>query len=222
MFNIVEKFITLSGEAPNSGEPIYLIRFSRCNLNCSYCDTSYNNEINYTFSQKELINEINRKKHEYPGIKILLTGGEPLLEDRQQKIIQLINKTNKINNCQFFIETNGTIEIKDFSLNNVHYVIDWKTPSSGYKDSFITNNLYSARSGIDVIKFVTAYDDLVWVKEKIDFIKKFKPNIAIYLSPQLNNIKLDQLAYFITDNKLSVNLSIQLHKIIWGNDKRGV
>ena len=41
MFNIVEKFLSVDGEGPSSGELATFIRFQGCNLRCSWCDTTY-------------------------------------------------------------------------------------------------------------------------------------------------------------------------------------
>src|SRR4030042_2813519 len=109
MLNIIEKYITISGEAPIIGYPVYLIRFSSCNLNCSYCDTKYKDEINFSFTEDELIDDINNAIKVNPFLNVLLTGGEPLLDEREDKILNIIKKFKKIN---FYIETNGSIKIK--------------------------------------------------------------------------------------------------------------
>ena len=81
-YAINEKFFTLSGEAPNMGMPIFLIRFSGCNLNCSYCDTTYHKEINENLSHEELHRLVVEATTEYSGVSVLFTGGEPLLGER--------------------------------------------------------------------------------------------------------------------------------------------
>lgn len=219
MLDIVERFITISGEAPIIGEPIYLIRFSGCNLGCSYCDTEYKDEINERITTDNLISEINNIIKEYPYLKVLFTGGEPLLEERQEELYLIMKN---LTNIEFFIETNGSIDIKYFDLPNVYYVVDWKTPSSNCNNFFLESNLKKMRFQNDVIKFVVSKSDLKWVKEKIDFINKTNPFLRLYISPQYGKIELKEIAEFIINNRLSLIISIQLHKLIWKDKIRGV
>jgi 7-carboxy-7-deazaguanine synthase len=219
MLDIVEKFITIGGEAPLLGAPIFLIRFSNCNLNCGYCDTPYRNEINERFSLNELIEIINDTVKQFPELKILFTGGEPLLDDRQNELIEIIRQ---LDNVDFYIETNGSIMLENFSLNNCYYIADWKSPSSGSNDSFEMENLKKFRIDKDCIKFIIDQNDFDWVKDKIKFIQKINPFLPLFLSPEWDKLKLDELSNFIIKNKLPVKLSFQLHKFIWNDKKRGV
>jgi 7-carboxy-7-deazaguanine synthase len=219
MFNIAEKFITISGEAPIIGYPVYLIRFSGCNLNCTYCDTPYKDEINFKLSINELAEDIISQSLQYPDIKVLFTGGEPFLDNRQTGLIEII-KSNE--NIDFYIETNGSIKLEDFIIPNVFYVADWKTPSSGDPDNFFMDNLKKFRINNDCLKFVVSGTDFDWLKEKIKIIQKINPFLPIYISPQWNKLDLEELAEFILKNRLPVRISIQLHKIIWKNKDRGV
>ena len=219
MLEVVEKYITIGGEAPLIGFPIYLFRFSYCNLDCVYCDTPYKNEINYNFSIKELSGDISNKIKQYSDLKILFTGGEPLLEERQQKLLSIIKD---LKNIDFYIETNGSIKIKNFKLSNCFFIIDWKSPSSGFADTFCMENLKFLRIEKDCIKFVVNKNDFEWVKEAVKIIKKINPFIPLYISPQIKKITLEEIADFILKNKLPLRLSFQLHKYIWPEKTRGV
>lgn len=219
VFPIVERFFTLSGEAPTAGQPMYLIRFSGCNLNCSYCDTPNRNEINEQLTFTELADVIAKVEKEYPGAFVLFTGGEPLLNERMEAISQLAAKHSDV---LFYVETNGSVFIQDFGKGNLRYVADWKTFSSGEGGSFCKNNIKKLRAGLDCIKIVVDKNDLVYVRLIIDAIKKDNPGLDIYLSPQTGKIDLKDLAAFIIENRLDVRLSLQLHKIIWGFDAKGV
>jgi 7-carboxy-7-deazaguanine synthase len=219
MLELIEKITTIGGEAPLIGMPIYLIRFTGCNLNCTYCDTEYKNEINDQFTPKELIDDIFMKMKEFPDLKILFTGGEPLLGDRQN---QLLNIISELENIDFYIETNGSIEITNFNLSNCYYIIDWKTPSSGYNETFFIENLKKLRIDKDCIKFVINSDDFDWLKKAIKIIQEINPFITLYISPQSQKLSLQDAADFIIKNKLPVRLSFQFHKIIWPNKNKGI
>jgi len=219
MLPIVEKFLSISGEAPIIGFPSYIVRFSGCNLSCIYCDTMYKNEINDNFTKEELIDEIDNAVSDYPEVKVLFTGGEPMLPERESIILEIIEELDKVD---FFIETNGSIELENFILSNCHYIVDWKSPSSGENESFCIENIKNLRINNDCIKFVISRDDFEWVKESIKIAIKLNPFIPIYLQAVYNKLELNELADFILKNRLPVKMSVQLHKYIWKNIERGV
>jgi 7-carboxy-7-deazaguanine synthase len=219
IYKIKEKYITISGEAPAPGVPVYLIRFSGCNLGCTYCDTPFVEQVTYRLTEKEILEDIHLHLIHYPFLKILFTGGEPLAGERQESLFTLIQHLK--GKPEVFVETNGSIKIKSFP-GHTHFVCDWKTPSSGYGNSFEPENLKNLRPWADCIKFVLSKKDFHWVKEKIYLAKKENPGLPLYLSPQWKRLQYKDLAEFILKNKLPVIMSIQLHKIIWGREKEGI
>jgi 7-carboxy-7-deazaguanine synthase len=219
LLDIVEHYVTVSGEAPVAGSPVLLIRFAGCDLDCAYCDTPYRNETNIRMGVADLEAYIRDTVRDYAGLRVLFTGGEPLLGERGEILFSLIRRLNTID---FFIETNGSIPLPLTLPTNAHCVVDWKTPSSGFAESFALVNLERLRPGRDCIKFVVADEDLSWTLEKIKLIKKTHPALELYISPVQGEIELSSLAEFIINNKLDVRLSLQTHKIIWGENRRGV
>ena len=216
-FEICERFMSVSGEAPFAGDPVYIIRFSGCNLNCSYCDTPYREEINEVISFDDLSKIIYSRTKEYPNLKILFTGGEPLLKKRAIGIYELMKLYPGV---IFIIETNGSQKI-EFSTDNAVFVCDVKTPSSLAGESFDEKNIDVLKSK-DCIKFVAARDDLPWIFEKIKKIREKNKDVRIYFSPQWGGINPQEIVDFILSNRLDASISIQIHKIIWQADKRGV
>ncbi len=96
-YKINEIFYSIQGEGYNSGEARIFIRFSKCNLKCSFCDTDFNN---FTELTKE---QIFQKVTNYKSKNIILTGGEPTLQIDNNLIDYL-----KAKNYHLSIETNGT------------------------------------------------------------------------------------------------------------------
>ncbi len=45
---------------------------------------------------------------------------------------------------------------------------------------------------------------------------------AVLISPAWDAIELDELAGWILEDGLPARLQLQLHKLIWGADRRGV
>ena len=45
-FKVVETFVSINGEGKKAGRLAMFIRLKGCNLNCSYCDTTWANKRN--------------------------------------------------------------------------------------------------------------------------------------------------------------------------------
>ncbi|MBN1697324.1 MAG: radical SAM protein [Spirochaetales bacterium] len=214
VLSLSEKIITLGGEAPIGGEPVYLIRFSGCNLSCTYCDTPERDAVSLSYTENDLRDDIERTTAGYPALRVLFTGGEPLLDERQRALLEIVARLPSI---RFYIETNGSIGITGTSLPNCHYICDIKTPSSGSGGSFFPPNLEKLRPEEDCIKFVADEGDLPWIKERLAEIERINPALPVYLSPVWGKTTPAVLAGFILENKLRASLSLQVHKIIWEN-----
>ena len=214
---VVEKFVSINGEGLRSGELAVFIRFANCNLRCSYCDTKYS-FINPIYTEESIDEIVEYVKS--TGVKnVTLTGGEPLIQNEiKELMIELSNIGNRIE-----IETNGSINIAPyFNIPNVTFTLDYKLKGSGMEKYMDLTNYNLLRKN-DVIKFVVSdYDDLEKTKE---IIKKYdlinKANCLI--SPVWGRIEFEEIVNFLKDNKLNdVKMQLQIHKIIWDKDKRGV
>ena len=65
---------------------------SHCNLNCEYCHNSEYSNRNDDMSTEELLQLITNLKERYDINKILITGGEPLVNPDICKIVQFITR----------------------------------------------------------------------------------------------------------------------------------
>jgi 7-carboxy-7-deazaguanine synthase len=219
-YKIVEKFISINGEGQRSGELSLFIRFPNCNLKCSYCDTMWANEENVDtiyITIEDIKNDINM--HNIKNITI--TGGEPLLQDDLDEIIQEILNINEDINIE--IETNGSVDLSKLAKvdrDRVHITMDYKLPTSKMEDLMKVEN-FDKLTHNDTIKFVVGSNyDLIRAKNIIEnYIKKGK----IYFSPVFKEIEPQSIVEFMKKHKLNnVRLQLQLHKIIWNPEERGV
>lgn len=115
MKKINEIFYSLQGEGFHVGTPAVFVRFSGCNLRCSFCDTSH--EQGSLMSDDDIVKEVLN----YPVRMVIFTGGEPSLSI-DDALIDLLHKHQKY----ICIETNGT--------NRLPQGIDWVTcsPKQGH------------------------------------------------------------------------------------------
>lgn len=219
MFTVVEKFVSINGEGNRAGELAVFIRFRKCNLNCSYCDTKWANDNNAEaeFMTAEQLAEYVRGT----GVKnITLTGGEPLLQaDIYDLISLLMEQGNSVE-----IETNGSISIAELSKKEYRpiFTLDYKLPDSNMENAMLTEN-YSYLCGDDVVKFVAgSKSDL---EKAVYIIKKFalSEKCHVYISPVFGRINPADIVDFMAENRLNnIKLQLQLHKFIWNPDERGV
>ena len=122
-YRIKEIFFTQQGEGKNTGKDFIFVRFSGCNLwsgkeknrasaVCSFCDTDFygTDGINGgKYEAKELIEKIKSLWISADSqIRVVLTGGEPLLQVDKPLIDALKNE-----DIYIAVETNGTLEAPD-------------------------------------------------------------------------------------------------------------
>lgn len=212
---VVEIFKSIEGEGKRAGLPCTFIRLYGCDLDCSYCDTDYGRKGgNYT---EYTIDEILDKVKEL-GLKVVtITGGEPLIHPEVYDLIESLTDENYWIN----IETNGANRLTVFpGFYPVFYTMDMKCPSSGMTRFMLKENLNFL--GVqDVLKFVVgSEEDLQFAKKIID---ENQLSCEIYFSPVFGKIEPSQIVDFILENHLDdCKVQIQIHKIIWDPNKRGV
>ena len=214
---VIEKFVSINGEGLKQGELALFIRFANCNLRCSYCDTKY------SFENPKYSNESVDEIVEYAKTKnvknITLTGGEPLIqEDIKELMIKLSN-----NNFNIEIETNGSVSIKEFlDIPNVSFTLDYKLPISLMEKKMNFDN-YNYINKKDSVKFVCgSLNDMERAYEVITKYNLIEKTNCLF-SPVFGLIDLKDMVQFLIDKNLNgVRLCLQIHKIIWDPNERGV
>ena len=209
---INEIFYSIQGESSYTGLPCIFIRLTYCNLRCSYCDTEYA----FHNGSDMLINQILKHIDKYPANLVMVTGGEPLL---QKDCISLMDELLK-NKYSVMLETSGSLPLNKVPKKVVK-IVDFKCPTSNMKHK--NNwNIITDIDKKDEIKFVIGNrEDYNWSK---DMIKEYDLDkiCPILFSPVYDKINIEKLSKWILDDGLSVRLQMQLHKYIWGADKKGV
>lgn len=228
-YKVVEHFISVNGEGRRAGQLAYFIRFAGCNLSCSYCDTKWANKENVAYSEYDE-NALYAMVKESGVKNVTLTGGEPLLQEDFNDLLQVFGRDNSLN---IEIETNGSIDIRPFmsddtdsveeNRHNTSFTLDYKLGTSGMENRmFLQNFEYAGEK--DTVKFVVGNrEDL---SNSLDIIKEYRlveKGCGIYLSPCYGKIDPVEIVEYMKEKKLnSVNIQLQLHKYIWSPDRKGV
>ncbi|MEE8431498.1 MAG: radical SAM protein [Candidatus Desulfatibia sp.] len=208
-----EIFYSIQGESINSGRPCIFIRLTGCNLRCSYCDTRYAYEEGTPMDVGEILDRLAA----YQCSLVEITGGEPLLQHDTPLLIHRLLE----NGYEVMMETNGSFDISRVD-GRCMKIVDIKCPSSGASEKNDLKNLKRLNL-IDQIKFVVGCrEDYLYAKEIIKSIPPGFPMERVLFSPVSDKMSSDILAGWILEDALDVRLHLQLHKIIWPDEPRGV
>jgi 7-carboxy-7-deazaguanine synthase len=205
--NITEIFYSLQGEAREVGIPTVFVRLTGCPLRCNYCDTAYAFKGNNPLSIEQILAEISKYKTHF----VCVTGGEPMAQSNCLHLIDaLVEKKYKVS-----METSGSIDISKVN-KNVSIVMDLKTPSSTEQHQNRYENI-ALLENKDQLKFViSSRSDFDWCCSILD---KYEILSAVLFSPVYESLEPRQLADWILEEQLNVRLQVQLHKVLWGDEK---
>lgn len=112
-YKVNDIFYSLQGEGHNAGRAAVFIRFSGCNLSCSFCDTDFDDYKEMTGT--EILENMEKVTKATPNSYLLtpnsspivvLTGGEPTLQVDEH----LINLLHEAGFPFIAMESNGTHE----------------------------------------------------------------------------------------------------------------
>ncbi|RME68297.1 MAG: radical SAM protein [Nitrospirae bacterium] len=205
-----ETFLSIQGESTHAGRPCFFIRFTGCNLRCSYCDTSYAWEEGNHYTVEALI-----EMAKATGVKLVeVTGGEPLLQEGAVALISALCDEG----FEVLVETNGSRDISVVD-RRATVVMDIKTPGSGMSEEMDLKNLSHLKPKDEVKFVITSEEDYLWAKAFV--LEQDLQGPRTLFSPAWGLLGPETLAGWLLRDKLDVRLNLQLHKYIFG-DRRGV
>lgn len=136
---VSEMYVAPQGEGPNMGRPSLFVRFRRCTLQCTWCDSRFTwdeNDPAYqkyeTYEPHELVGAMLRRSLPHPDVRrvqaVVLTGGEPLLWQRElREVLEAYRHTHAV---PVEVETSGTIIPSEAMLLHCNFVVSHKLASS--------------------------------------------------------------------------------------------
>lgn len=208
-----EIFYSIQGESSFAGYPCAFVRLTGCNLRCSYCDTRYAYEEGTGMEIAAVLTKV--EAFACPLVEI--TGGEPLLQAETPILVKKLLERD----FRVLVETNGSIDI-DLVDRRAVRIVDVKCPSSAQQGENDLLNLKKL-TPLDEIKFVIGdKQDYDYAKRILNLIPE-QPGTErkINFSPVFGCLSPRDLAAWILEDRLSVRLNLQLHKILWPEVERG-
>lgn len=240
-----EIFYSIQGEGKSLGVPSVFVRTSLCNLHCIWCDTDYTWNWKNTrfphandatpgyrkFEKKDWIVKIDIEAvadlvADQPCKNIILTGGEPLL---QQPALAALMRALRARATGYFFETetNGTmVPSAEFDADIDQYNVSPKLENSNNSRKLREKPAayhFFAQSPKANFKFVVAEpQDLA---EVLELIERYQiPAEKVYLMPEASTAPvLQQKRQWVVDicKTHGFRYSDRLHVQIWGG-KKGV
>lgn len=208
---VTEIFYSVQGESTHAGRPCVFVRFTGCDLRCGYCDTAYAFFGGKPLTRQEILAEVAR----HPARLVCLTGGEPVLQRELPELAQeLLDRGYEVT-----LETHGQLPL-DLVPRGVNKIVDLKTPGSNeqHKSFGVLEKLGPG----DELKVVVCDEaDFRWAVEVIDRLGLWE-RVPVLFSPAHGLVEPRDLSRWLLESGKPGRLQLQLHKIIWGAEARGV
>ena len=230
-----EIFHTLQGEGPSLGAPAVFLRLSLCNLHCQWCDTPYtwnwektpwHHQDGVKFSKVGQIIELTAAEiaplvSQYHCDRLVLTGGEPLLQ--QEELVELLQLLPEIPFIE--VETNGTqIPANALREKVTHFNVSPKLSNSGMDEKLRLNldalQILASLPGA-ILKFVicnqTDLDEVRELQARLQL-----PSNRIHLMPEGRDpASLQTRSLWLADicRDHGYRFSPRLHVLLWGNTR---
>ncbi len=159
---------------------------------------------------------------------VQITGGEPLLQDAVHPLMSKLCDAERT----VLLETSGACDISECDQRVIR-IMDLKCPGSGEHARNDLDNIDRLRSA-DEVKFVIGdRRDYEWARDLIAEHRLADRVAAILLSPVhvqkpgrqiAGHTGLDpsELANWMLEDGLDARLQLQMHKVIWHPEQRGV
>jgi len=220
-----ELFSSIQGEGLDAGRPCTFVRFTACNLRCTYCDTEYA----FYEGDEVTIDEVVERVTAAGLTAVCLTGGEPLL---QPDLPQLMERLLSLD-LDVILETGGSLPL-DKVPERVVKVVDVKTPGALQTDPsekgrkrFERQHFHYPNIALltesDQVKFVLCdRADYEWALDFVSTHDLAARAGAVLFSPVHPGLDPRELSAWMVEDQTPARLNLQLHKYIWGPEARGV
>ena len=210
---VKEIYLSLQGESSHAGRLCAFVRLTGCHLRCSYCDSAFA----FRGGERMEVAHVVERVRALGARVVEVTGGEPLLQPGVYPLMEALLADGRT----VLLETSGAIDVR-LVPPGVHKVVDLKTPSSGEADRNDLRVLDSMGAG-DELKFaIGSRQDYDWARRAISDHRLEERPFGLLFSAVFGALEPRVLAEWVVADRLDVRFQIQLHKVLWAPDARGV
>lgn len=209
---LTEIYASIQGESTHVGKPCVFVRTTGCNLRCTWCDSAF------TFHGGEWwdLDAVLAKVAEHGIRTVEVTGGEPLLQKTTIPLLQRLVDAG----YEVLLETSGSLSIADVP-EAVHVILDLKPPDSGEVERNHWPNVELLRRHHEVKFVIASRGDFEWARDVVR-ARSLADRCVVLFSPAWGKVALPDLATWILEERLPVRYQLQLHKVVWDPEARGV
>ena len=182
---------------------------------------------------EQIFEEVNTLEQGWCHKSICLTGGEPLMEENKEFMLEELLPLFVDHMYGVDIETDGGVDYTDYKKKfgkpfiegssghrlGVTLIADYKLPHSKMNSLMIKNN-FKLYDDSDLVKMVISDDEEDW-KELDWVVNESKTKAQIYISPCFGEVTMSRIPEYImkhADRELKAQ--IQAHKIFWEPTKK--
>ena len=226
MLKISEVFESLQGEGVSMGAPCVFVRLAQCNLHCTWCDTKYTWDFEqYRYEdevREQSVAEIAQLVNAATSRRLVLTGGEPLLQQRALK--ELFARLAP--DITVEVETNGTIAPEAESLSRVNqWNVSPKLSNAGDPEQFrIRREVLSALrdSGRAFLKLVVSAETDYAEADALVASLTWPSDRVLFMPQATNRDQLRAASFAVAEaaRARTFRFSSRLHLELWGG-RRG-
>ena len=207
---ITEIFHSIQGESTWAGLPCVFVRLTGCPLRCVWCDTAYA----FSGGESLAIGEILDRVSVWGCRLVEVTGGEPLAQKGCGELLRRLADAG----YQVLLETSGAFPLAEVDPR-VTIIMDLKCPDSGEAHRNLPENLAALKPQDELKLVIASRADYEWARSRITELPGTR---TVILSPAWGRVAPDELARWVLEDRLPVRVQVQLHKLLFGPETRGV
>ena len=216
-----EIFYSLQGEGSLAGLPSTFVRLAGCPLSCRYCDTAY--AADYNDGQEMTTDQIISRIKEYPARHVIVTGGEPLVNEdmtERQDLRELLTALKGLGK-HITIETAGVIFLSALPCDLMS--ISPKLSNAGPNANLDLDSLQQLIIEYDCqFKFVVqTSDDIKDIKRVLSSLAGLDPDRTFLMPQAATRQQYLKTAPVVAElcKKTGLSFSPRLHVLLWNNQR---
>lgn len=209
MLKVSEIFHSLQGESTRIGLPTVFVRLTGCPLRCRWCDTEYA----FSGGETMTVAEILRRVASFGCRHVCVTGGEPLAQKACLALLAALCDAG----YDVSLETSGAIDLTGVD-SRVAKIMDLKAPGSGESEKNRLENLAHLGPRDEIKCVLASAADYEWAARMVAE-HRLNALCEVLFSPVQGVLAPADLAAWILRDRLPVRFQLQLHKLLWGQER---
>jgi len=208
-----EIYASIQGESTFAGLPCTFVRLTGCNLRCVWCDTPHAFYDGSRMPRAEVL----ARALSFETELVELTGGEPLLQPGALPLMRELCDAGRT----VLVETSGERDVSEVDPR-VHRIVDLKAPGSGESHRNRWENLAHLGPRDEIKLVLKDRADYEWARDVVRRERLGERVHEVLVSCVHGALDPKELVGWVLEDALDVRVQLQLHKLIWPPDARGV